>query len=313
MNPNHRTAARRKWAIFAGIFAGIVFGIYWIPLRAMDAAGIHNMWAVALFNAVSFVLVMPFCLGRWKTAFPACPRLHVNAALVGLAYVLYIGAFLYTEVIRVLALFYLMPVWGFLLARIVIKDPLTTTRWLAMILGMVGLGVICGGDQGLPIPRNAGDWMSLLSGMIWAGVSLSILSDRQQPVAYGINFLLWGTVWAAAAVLVMSVQGSESIPQWEQFKEVMPWLVPFVALIVVPAAFATMYAPSQLNPGLVGLLFMSEISVGTATAAWLSGEPFGIREAVGIVLITIAGVMEPVRLLAGARQAGPLPGKQPGP
>ncbi len=48
----------------------------------------------------------------------------------------------------------------------------------------------------------------------------------------------------------------------------------------------------MLNPGIVGLLFMTEISVGTVTAALWAGEPFGAREVIGILLISGAGLAE---------------------
>ena len=43
---------------------------------------------------------------------------------------------------------------------------------------------------------------------------------------------------------------------------------------------------------------MTEISVGTATAALWAGEPFGGREILGVVLITAAGLAESLRDLA---------------
>ncbi len=48
----------------------------------------------------------------------------------------------------------------------------------------------------------------------------------------------------------------------------------------------------MLSPGIVGILFMTEISVGSVTAALWAGEPFGGREIAGILLISSAGVAE---------------------
>lgn len=82
------------------------------------------------------------------------------------------------------------------------------------------------------------------------------------------------------------------------------WLVPVLVIIVVPGSFAAMWGASHLNPGIVGLLFMTEISIGTATAAIWAGEPFGAREIIGIVLITSAGLVESVpKLRSGRRKA----------
>jgi hypothetical protein len=39
---------------------------------------------------------------------------------------------------------------------------------------------------------------------------------------------------------------------------------------------------------------MTEIIVGSSTAAILTNEPFGLREITGIVLITLAGLTESI-------------------
>ncbi|MFN0190861.1 MAG: hypothetical protein ACKVP5_02625, partial [Aestuariivirga sp.] len=56
-----------------------------------------------------------------------------------------------------------------------------------------------------------------------------------------------------------------------------------------------------LDPGTVGLLFMTEIVVGSISAAWLSGEPFGPREMLGVALITGASLLEPLAALVKTR------------
>jgi drug/metabolite transporter (DMT)-like permease len=55
-----------------------------------------------------------------------------------------------------------------------------------------------------------------------------------------------------------------------------------------------MWGTPHLNPGIAGLLFMTEIIVGSSTAAILANEPFGLREITGIVLITLAGLSETI-------------------
>jgi drug/metabolite transporter (DMT)-like permease len=70
----------------------------------------------------------------------------------------------------------------------------------------------------------------------------------------------------------------------------------------VPGAYAAVWGPKFLNPGLVGILFMTEISVGSITAALWAGEPFGMREVVGILLIAGAGLLESLYDLYAARR-----------
>jgi drug/metabolite transporter (DMT)-like permease len=286
---------KRTWAKMAGVFSGIVFGIYWIPLRFMDEAGIHGMWAVMVFNVTAFALISPWVIYKWREFIPGRLRLQLGSVVTGLAYVLYTGAFLYTEVIRVLVLFYLMPIWGFILARIFIGEKITLTRWISMIFGLTGLVVICGIENGIPVPSNIGDWMALSAGILWAGISISILTDKQEPLNYSAMFLFWGGIWSIVVALVITDQGLLPEPRWQQLPEILVWLIPLAILVIIPGAFATLFAPSQLNPGIVGLLFMTEISIGTVTAALFAGEPFGTTEIIGVLLITCAGLAEPVQ------------------
>jgi drug/metabolite transporter (DMT)-like permease len=205
--------------------------------------------------------------------------------------VLYADALIYTEVIRAMLLYYLTPVWSTLLARIYLKEPITLSRWVAIALGFSGILVIFGVDTGVPWPRNTGDWMGLASGMFWAVAAVRMRSDK---VNHAIEFTTvqfgWGTLLAIGIALLPLV-GAGPAPELERVAGVLPWLL-MVLLVVVPGTFAAMWGTPLLSPGVVALLFMTEISVGTVTAALWAGEPFGAREIVGILLISGAGLAE---------------------
>ena len=104
----------------------MVFGIYWIPLRALNDAGFSDLWATFVFNLVPLALVLPLAVIRIRNIVGGSRHFHLCGALMGLGYVFYASSFLYTEVIRAILLFYLMPIWGFLLTCIVTGDPITS-------------------------------------------------------------------------------------------------------------------------------------------------------------------------------------------
>ena len=282
------------WAKLASIFAGLIFGIYWIPLRAMDQSGFSSLWSIALFNLTACVFVLPYIIYHWRQFIPGRFALHTNPLFAGTAFVLYASAFIHTEVIRTIVLFYLMPIWGFIFARAILGEKITGIRWLSMTLGLLGLVVICGTEQGFPLPSNLGDWMALTAGVLWAYAATKTLQDKQEPLNYTAGFIFWTTVIAIAAALVATNYGVISTPEWSQIKNILLWLVPFTLFLTIPGAFCVLYAPSVLNPGVVGLFFMIEISVGTITAALFAGEPFGAKEIAGVTLITLAGSAETI-------------------
>lgn len=276
----------------ASLYAGVVFGIYWIPLRALEAAGFPGIWASVALNAVPFILIFPVLALRAADICRHGRKFHFGCLLLGLAYALYASAFLFTQVINVIVLYYLLPLWGFLLARAVTGDAITPVRWLAMFFGFLGIFFIFGAFEGLPLPRNGGDWMALASGFLWAAGSLLLLLDRDgTPIDCGIAFVFWGAFCATLMAVIATLSGALPPPRLPDLT-LLFWLFPVAALVVIPASFATVYGPMVLNPGVVGLLFMTEISVGTATAALLTDEAFAAPQLLGIFCVSIAGLLE---------------------
>ena len=56
-----------NWAKLACAYSGLVWGLFWIPVRALDASGISGLWAIALFYVIPFSLTLPLIVYRWRT------------------------------------------------------------------------------------------------------------------------------------------------------------------------------------------------------------------------------------------------------
>jgi drug/metabolite transporter (DMT)-like permease len=122
--------------------------------------------------------------------------------------------------------------------------------------------------------------------------ALMILVDRKVSVwIHGANFFLFSGLLGIGAALLSGA----GMPDGAALRDVLWWFVPVTLLVTLPAGFATIYGPTRLNPGLVGLLFMVEVAVASISAAILTDEAFGLREAVGVTLIMMAGLLEPLR------------------
>ena len=63
-------------------------------------------------------------------------------------------------------------------------------------------------------------------------------------------------------------------------------------MFFVPPNFLVLWAAQRIDSGRVGILLMTEVLVGAATAALFSGEPFGLMELTGTALIVCAGLVE---------------------
>ena len=287
------TATGRN-AKIAVALAAALWGLYWLPLRAMDEQGITGAWATLAFYLGPAILCAPIAVLRWRRLLAGGGGLWLTAFVTALALVFYANALIFTEVVRAVLLVYLTPVWSTLFARAFLGEPITRLRLVSIALGIAGLLVILGVDQGVPLPSNLGDWLALAAGVLWGLAAVRLRLDRGNE-AEEITFLYFA-LGSVLALLTCALPDGRTgaAPSPETVLAVMPWLLPVLLLIVIPSSFLAMWGTRLLSPGLVGVLFMTEISVGAGSAALLTDEPFGLREILGVVLISSAGLLEAI-------------------
>lgn len=279
-------------AKLACAYSGLVWGLFWIPIRALSDAGIEGLWATLFFYAVPFVLCLPLLLIRWRPTLQGGLWLQVLGIVPALSLVLYSVSILYTDVVRATLLFYLTPLWSTLLARLFLGEPITPLRWLAMAIAILGMLVIFHADSGIPLPERPGDWIALASGFLWSVASILLRADKGSDT---LDLLIQNFIWSAGIALALLIAfgpGLDTSPPPGVYLAQLTWLIPTILIVVMTGVYASMWGTPKLNPGLVGLLFMTEISVGAITAALWSGDPFGWREVIGIILISSAGMLE---------------------
>ncbi len=284
-------------AIVAGLYAGICFGVFWIPIRALEATGFSGPWAMVIFAGLPLIACLPVLWWRNLRILSHRPFELLGGLIGGLAFALYATAFLYTDVVRVIVMFYVMPVWGFLMAWAVLGERITLARWIALVLCFAGLFTVFGQQTGVPWPENLGDWCALLSGILWALAALLILMNNRVPImVHGFNFFASATVVCLVVAALATVQGHLPQPRWAGLGDVLIWVVPVSLLLILPAGLATVFAPTRLNPGVAGLLFMAEVVVAAITVAIWADETLGVREVTGLILIMSAGLVEPLMM-----------------
>ena len=279
-------------AKIACLYAGGVWGLFWIPLRALEDAGLHGLWVTVVYFLVPTLCLLPVGIWRWKHFQVGGFQLQVTAMVSGGALLLYSTSIVYTEVVRAMLLFYLTPIWGTILARIFLGDVITPLRIFTILIAIAGMLTIFGLGVQFPMPKNIGDWMGIGSGILWAVAMVRIRMDQNiSALDMSLGFFLWSLIFSFLAAMVLA---PSYIPSVAETLPTMPLLLIFMALLILPGTYASLWGPKFLSPGLVGLLFMTEIVVGSISVAFLAGEPFGVREITGIFLIVGASLLEPI-------------------
>jgi len=164
-------------ASFACAYSGVAWGLFWIPLRGMDEAGITGAWASVMFYGIPLLLFSPWIFLNWRRIHAGGWQLQFIGIATGVSLAFYSAALLYTEVVRALVIYYTTPVWSLLLARLALGETITTARVLAILFGLAGMLIMFDIDSGFPWPKNIGDWMALIGAMGWAVAAVLLRRD----------------------------------------------------------------------------------------------------------------------------------------
>jgi drug/metabolite transporter (DMT)-like permease len=128
--------------------------------------------------------------------------------------------------------------------------------------------------------------------MLWAAGSLRSFAKPSSRIALPVFTFSIGGLISAAIFLAIGAGLAMPLANTGNLVLALPWIILLSLVIFVPPNFLVLWAVQRMDPGRVGILLMTEVLVGAITAALFSGEPFGIIELAGTVLIVCAGLIE---------------------
>ena len=142
--------------------AASLWGLYWVPLRQLEALGIEGAWSIALLNLpAAFALFVVTALS-WKQYRGFGAQMLVIGLFTGAGLALYGSGLVLSSVVRATLLFYLMPVWATLIGVFWLGERAAWQRWAAILAGLIGMLMLLSG--GGSVPLNIGDLLAILSG-----------------------------------------------------------------------------------------------------------------------------------------------------
>jgi drug/metabolite transporter (DMT)-like permease len=279
-----------NFASAAVLVSAAIWGLYWIPLRYLEGLGVAEAWTVALINIPAAAAISVLFFVHFKVQKPHLRRGFIIGIFMGLTVAMFTIGLVHSSVVRVTLLFYLTPVWSTLIGAYWLKEPITRGRWLAIAIGLLGLGFLVsqgGGD----LPLNIGDFYGLASGVTWAigGAMIKRYGDVPMPTLLFFQFILA----SGFALLLGAAAGLAPTPSLALLVEVASVSVAISIGLIFPSILIIFWAQKFLYPGRVSLLMMTEVMVATITASlFLPDEVMGPIEWIGACLIVGACLVE---------------------
>lgn len=266
----------------------LVWGLIWYPYRALQAAGVGGALAAFL---TYFIALLPglFLFRRRRAQLRTSPWLLVAMAVAaGFCNVGYVLAMIHGEVVRVMLLFYLAPLWTLIFSRLLLGERAGPVGYLVIALSLTGAIVMLWHPGGRwPLPYTAAEWLGLASGMTFA--MANVLSRKAREVDEAIKA---GSVWAGVTLVALPVAILTEHPgQALAAMDARAWLlVVLIALILFCVNLVVQFGLARTTANRAIVIMLSELVFAAASSYFLAFEQIGWRDWLGGAMLVAAAL-----------------------
>ena len=278
---------QRTRAISSLVYAATLWGLVWYPYRLLNEAGVGGIASSFITYATPLLLLgwvhiqaLKDARGQWMWL----SALGLAAGWTNLAYVLGV---LEGEVVRVLLLFYLSPLWTVLFSRFLLHEKLNRAGWAVMALAAGGALAMLWQPGEWPLPANRAEWLGLSAGMMFA--ASNVISRHLEGVAEVAKSV---AVWIGVAVLTLvglAIKPAEL--DFTATADAGVWLLLLgVGVAIGSMTYAVQYGLARVPANQAIVIFLFELVVAAVAAYFLSNERMGVQEWLGAAMIITASL-----------------------
>jgi len=293
----------RRLAAAALVFNAFVWGTSWWPLRHLQERGLHPLWTTALTFALASLAIAVARPGAPGQVLRT-PALWVLVVAAGCTNAAFNWAIVIGDVVRVVLLFYLMPIWTVLIARVVLGERLTRAAALRTALGIAGAAIVLwpeakvgaasssGVAEVLPVPRSLADWLGVVGGFSFAFNNVMLRREASRPEeGRSLAMFAGGALVAGALATALTSAGTvQPLPA-----PAAPWLALAGALTLafVAGNLSLQYGAARLPANRTAVVMLTEVVFASLSAVALGGGTLTVRLALGGALIVASALLAP--------------------
>jgi len=282
-----RTQHTSVFAIISLLSAATLWGVFWFPLRWLEQSGLHGVWISFLIYCGTLVYSVPIILLR-RREFLRQPGLCLLIGLSsGWCNTAFILDMLEGEVVRIVLLFYLSPLWATLLARLVLKEHLMPSAYWLLLMALAGAMLMLWSPQaGYPWPQSRADWLGLSSGFAFALMNLFVHMSKRVSIQ---------TKTVSAWLGVILVAGAAIVLRHETYVGASPESVIYALLIGVTVMGAmtwmVVYGVTHMPVHRSAVILLFEVVAASVSSYALTSERLSPREWLGGGAVVLAAYL----------------------
>ena len=206
--------------------------------------------------------------------------------VAGYTNISYVLAVIDGEVVRVMLLFYLSPVWTIFLTHFMLNENTQKRHYIAAFLSLLGAFVMLWQPNSFINLDSKSDWFALSSGIGFA--MTNVMTRKHQHMTINQKALaIWIGVIMVATICIMF--DTDRMPSLDFFKPVDGLIAIIIAICLFFSTLLVQYGVTQINAVEASSFFLFEIVIASISSYLLVGETMIMREWLGGMMI-MAGV-----------------------
>lgn len=281
---NTSKSSHHRLAIACLLFSASMWGLIWYPIRLLEDAGLSAVWTSLVMYVAAGILVIPVLWRQYHVISQHFSDLLLLAIAAGVTNVTFLVALTEGEVMRVMLLFYLSPLWTVLLGRWWLGEKLSFTAIVMLLIAMSGsIVMLWNKDIGWPWPHGVADWLALTASIAFSINNVQARKLGTVSMRVKTSVIWWGVV--ITSVFVLMVQQSpipdSSITTW-----LSAWLLGWIAIVAMTVA--VLYGVASMPVYRSSVIMLFELVVAAIATWWLTNEAMSLHEWLGGGLILLA-------------------------
>ena len=276
-----------RFAVLILFISSAGWGLTWLPVKTMNEMGLDSMHLILIAFISGAVVLSPWLFKQFTSWKQSLGFMILIALAGGFANASFQTAIFYGDVIRVMILFYLLPVWSVLGGWIFLKEKIDRIRLIAVVVCLSGAFVILDvwhtSWQGI-------SWIDLLaigSGMGLAATNILFRFTQHIPVMSKVSATFIGCTVIMAGFL-MAATVTAPLPN----NGAIPMAMAYGAVWLTLISIGTQWAVTRMEAGRSAIIIVMELVVAVTSVALLTAAELKVHEMIGGLMVISAALLE---------------------
>ena len=267
--------------------SAVGWGFTWLPIKILNDMGLDSLHLIFIAFISGAVVMSPWLFKQFKSWQQSIGFMLMIALVGGFTNASFQTAIFYGDVIRVMILFYLLPVWSVLGGRLFLKEKIDAIRLISAVACLTGAFVI------LDIWHTSWhgiSWIDVLAigaGMGLAATNILFRFTQHIPLMSKVSSTFIGCTLIMGAFLMASTT-TTPLPSNGATSLAMAYGAIWLTLISI----GTQWAVTRMEAGRSSIILVMELVVAVVSVALITHAELKLHEMIGGLMVISAALLE---------------------